>query len=57
MDHGPVGIDILVEFIQTMDEKLREPRLATRHIAYYTGLDLGHRSNAVFLLAAYLVIR
>ena len=54
-DFGPVNLGVVYRFCEMMDERITDPRLASRHLVYYTDENPLVRSNTAFLLAAYMV--
>lgn len=55
-DEGPVNLAAVVEFCWLVRSKLTDPRLGPRQCVYYAERDVAKRSNAIFLLAAFLVL-
>ena len=55
-DEGPVNLAAVVEFCWLVRSKLTDPRLGRRKCVYYAERDVAKRSNAIFLLAAFLVL-
>ena len=55
-DEGPVNLAAVVEFCWFVRSKLTDPRLGLRQCVYYAERDVAKRSNAIFLLAAFLVL-
>jgi cell division cycle 14 len=54
-DFGPVNLGVVYRFCEMMHVRLTDPRLATRHLVYYTDESPAVCSNTAFLLAAYMV--
>ena len=57
LDFGPVNLAVIHRFCTLMDERLHDPRLATRHLVYYCDDEPDLRTNTAFLMAAYLLCR
>ena len=55
-DFGPVNLGVIYQFCQLIHTKVSDPRLGSRTCTYYAESDGPRRTNAVFLLGAYLVI-
>jgi cell division cycle 14 len=55
-DFGPVNLAAVFEFCQQMQEKLGDPRLAERAVCYYSESCVKLRTNAAFLLGAFLIV-
>jgi cell division cycle 14 len=51
-----VDLGIVVTFCRKLRDLLHDPRLAGRPVCYYTGPGEEDRTNAAFLLAAFLVL-
>ena len=50
-----MNLGVVYRFCEMMDERIKDPRLASRHLVYYTDENPRVRSNTAFLLAAYMV--
>jgi len=55
-DFGPVNLSIVYHFCNLLKEKLADPRIAKRQLAYYCSADDAEFTNTAFLLGAYLVL-
>jgi len=55
-DFGPVNIGVVYQFCKLIRSKISDPRLGSRVCTYYAESDGPRRTNASFLLGAYLVI-
>ncbi|EKX43441.1 hypothetical protein GUITHDRAFT_73143 [Guillardia theta CCMP2712] len=55
-DFGPVNLAEVYLFCKFVEEKLLDPRLKSRKLVYYAEKDPPYRTNAAFLLGAFLVI-
>ncbi|KAJ1467649.1 dual specificity protein phosphatase [Baffinella frigidus] len=55
-DFGPVDLESVVEFCRDVQTRMRDPRLTGRKLVYYCERDRAMRTNAAFLLGAYLVL-
>jgi cell division cycle 14 len=55
-DFGPVNLATLYEFCHYMTDKLTDPRLSERELCYYAEKDIRFRTNAAFLLGAFLML-
>jgi len=55
-DDGPVNIVAVVRFCEFLKEQMADPRLAGRHLVYYSEMEASLRSNALFLMGTYLVL-
>jgi len=53
---GPTDLHGVVSFCRKVKEMMDHESLKNRELVYYAGLDVGHRTNAAFLLGAYLVM-
>lgn len=56
LDFGPITYDVIIEFCKVLNLKLNDKRLQNRLIIYYCDYNEIHRTNAVFLLAVYLLL-
>jgi cell division cycle 14 len=57
MDFGPVNLGVVYKFCHLIDEKIKDPRLEDRLCTYYAEQDGPRRTNAAFLIGAYLIIQ
>jgi len=55
-DFGPVNLGVVYQFCKLITSKTSDPRLGSRVCTYYAESDGHRRTNASFLLGAYLVI-
>ena len=55
-DFGPVNIGVVYQFCKLVTSKISDPRLGDRVGTYYAESDGPRRTNAAFLLGAYLII-
>ena len=55
-DFGPVNIGVVYQFCKLVTSKISDPRLGDRVCTYYAESDGPRRTNAAFLLGAYLII-
>ena len=55
-DFGPVNLGVVYQFCKLIRSKISDPRLGSRLCTYYAESDGPRRTNASFLLGAYLVI-
>jgi cell division cycle 14 len=55
-EKGPTDLLGVVSFCTKVKEMMGHPLLKNRELVFYSGLDAGHRTNAAFLLGAYLVM-
>ena len=55
-DDGPVNLSAVAQFCWYVRSKLTDPRLEGRTCVYYAESNSALRSNAIFLLAAFLVL-
>jgi len=55
-DFGPVNLATVYSFCKMIKERLSDARLSERLLCYYAEKDLALRTNAAFLLAAYLLL-
>ena len=56
-DFGPVNLGVIYQFCKLVEGKILDPRLGNRMCTYYAESDGPRRTNAAFLLGAYLVIK
>jgi len=56
-DFGPVNLGVVYQFCKLISGKISDPRLGSRVCTYYAEADGPRRTNAAFLLGAYLVIQ
>ena len=56
-DFGPVNLGVVFHFCKLIEKRISDPRLGNRMCAYYAESDGPRRTNAAFLLGAYLVIK
>jgi CRP-like cAMP-binding protein len=55
-DFGPVDLGLVVQFCRLIEAKTSHPRLGNRTATYYAESDGPRRTNAAFLVGAYLII-
>jgi len=55
-DFGPVNLATVYNFCAFMTGKMLDTRLATRKLCYYAEKDISLRTNAAFLLGAFLML-
>jgi cell division cycle 14 len=55
-DFGPLNLGMVYRYCRTVSAKLNDPALADHTLIHYCSRDFSKRSNAAFLVAAYLVI-
>lgn len=55
-DFGPVNLGVVYEFCEFLKRKLLSPELASHHLVYYAEVSRAQRTNAAFLLSAFLVL-
>ena len=56
-DFGPVNLGVVFRFCNLIEKRISDPRLGNRMCCYYAESDGPRRTNAAFLLGAYLVIK
>lgn len=55
-DFGPVDLESVADFCRDVRARMHDPRLAGRKLVYYCERDRALRTNAAWLLGAYLVL-
>lgn len=55
-DFGPVDLAIVFEFCALVHDKLSDDRISGRLICYYAEKSIALRTNAAFLMGAYLIL-
>jgi cell division cycle 14 len=55
-DFGPVNLATVYSFCTMMEEKMADERLSRRMLCYYAEKDIRLRTNAAFLLGAFLIM-
>ena len=55
-DFGPVNLGTVYSFCRLLQQKMSDARLSKRIMCYYAERDIRLRTNAAFLLGAFLVI-
>lgn len=56
-DFGPLNLGHVYAFCNLLDKKLEDPKLARKKLFIYTSYDACKRTNAAFLVGAFMVIR
>mmetsp|Transcript_96225 Transcript_96225/g.167114 ORF Transcript_96225/g.167114 Transcript_96225/m.167114 type:complete len:406 (+) Transcript_96225:108-1325(+) len=55
-DFGPLNLAMTYRYCKMVDEKLNDPLLRQKKIVHYTSSDARKRTNAAYLIGAYMVI-
>jgi hypothetical protein len=56
LDFGPYNLGQLYRFAQTLTDKLTDLSLRQSIICYYSGIEMAHKANAVFLICGYQIL-